>query len=70
MFQCFSPAELTDILQVSSVTYAVNSEETKFSLEMVESEKRRCERCRKYVCSPEEELCNRCSEIVEMASAT
>lgn len=68
MFQWFSPAELTDILQVAAVTYAVNSAETKFTLEMVESEKKRCERCRKYVCSPDEELCNRCSEIVSVAS--
>ncbi|KAK7595517.1 hypothetical protein V9T40_013342 [Parthenolecanium corni] len=67
--KCFTHAELTDILQVADVTCTIHPEQTKFTLEMTESENKRCERCRKYVYSAEEELCYRCSEIVNMASA-
>lgn len=67
--QEFSEVELLEILQVSSVLINENSNETDFKIIVEKSISTICERCRKYSCNQNEELCVRCIDAVNDTNA-
>lgn len=59
--------ELVAILQVSSVSIEVDEQQNiLFNLETKQTDKFNCQRCRKFTSITEGDLCNRCSDVLQL----
>lgn len=56
--------QLADIFQVSNVVLLEDETVEKYEISVTKSKKYSCPRCRKIQSVSEDELCNRCSEVV------
>jgi len=58
-------SQLTEILQVSSVTLAESRSPQKFHMELSETSQHLCGRCRRFTARSVDEPCDRCQQVLD-----
>jgi hypothetical protein len=60
---CWS--QLTEILQVSSVTLVESGSHVKFHVELADTSQHLCGRCRRFTARSADEPCDRCQHVLD-----